>query len=341
MSSVESTDKIAAKNTAKGTAAKSPSPPSKQVELHIITGFLGSGKTNVLCHLIGAPAPEGRFGVVVGEFADEGYDGGVIEETGHVVRMVSGLRAADRGSVYVPAVRELVESGRHRRVFLETSGVTEAHKLRDALLGDEAIGNYVNFGRTTVVVDAAAFPAHMEHFGEQMRAQLALADWVVINKTDKVGPADLADARRRVREINPDAEVQFAYMGQVHRPSFWAPLADGRPSRIVSAEPARQDLDEFESIMYRTPQVAYDRVRFGHVLLNLPSRVARFKGVLRAYDRAYAVNGLPGQLDWDNRNVDGATRIGIIGVGILRDAEQITQALDDELQRQVDEMRAL
>jgi hypothetical protein len=111
------------------------------------------------------------------------------------------------------------------------------------------------------------------------------------------------------------------------------------PPRLLRAEPLGESFADFEAFVYRTPQVAWDRVRFGHLLLNLPSRVARFKGVLRAHDKSYAVNGLPGQLDWDNRAVAGATRIAIIGVGLAADTDLVRAALDDELARQEAEMR--
>jgi G3E family GTPase len=308
-------------------------------EIQIVTGFLGSGKTSVLLHLLGTASPAGRMGVVVGEFADEGYDGRLLEETGHEVRMVSGLAAQDRARALLPELIGLIETGQFLRVVLETSGVSEASELRDALLGSEELGRLARFGRTVTVLDASAFDAHRQHFAHQLTAQLRIADVVVVNKTDRVQPADLARVRKAVRELHPSADVHFAYMGQVSRPAVWSPFAEGqRPSLLTAVAPSGPVLD-FDAFVYRTPRVCYDRVRFGHLLLNLPARVARFKGVLACHDRAYPINGMPGQLDWEKLSVRGATRIALIGLGI-RDAEpEITGLLDAEIQRQHDELR--
>ena len=65
-----------------------------------------------------------------------------------------------------------------------------------------------------------------------------------------------------------------------------------------------------------------------------PDRVARFKGVLRCWDRCYALNGLPGQLDWEDVRVSGDTRIALIGLGLGKARERLTRSLEEELRRQ-------
>ena len=307
------------------------------VYLNVVTGFLGSGKTSVLLHLLGGASPEGRLGVVVGEFADEGYDGTRLRETGHTVRMVAGMGSRDAESRYLGELRALLEAGGHTRVFLETSGVCEAGRLVEALRGDETLRDEVRFSRTIVVVDAGAFAKHATHFPEQMKAQVGIGDLVLINKTDRVDEAQRADVRDAVRALNGRAIVRFAYMGQVSRELILAPFeAESRPllldTRYEDGPPP-----EFESFVFRSAQTCFDRVTFGHLLLNVPDRVARFKGVLRSWDRCYGVNGLPGQLDWENVEEKGDTRIALIGLGL--DEARLTSILEAELTAQQTEDR--
>ena len=97
---------------------------------------------------------------------------------------------------------------------------------------------------------------------------------------------------------------------------------------------------DFEAFLYRSEMVCFEQILFGHVLLNLPGgSVARYKGVLRCWDKAYCINGMPGQLDWDNTPVTGDTRIAFIGLDLKQREATITAALDAELQRQRDEVR--
>ncbi|NUN16025.1 MAG: hypothetical protein HUU55_20555 [Myxococcales bacterium] len=309
------------------------------VELQIITGLLGSGKTSVVVHLLGAPAFGDRLGVIIGEFADEGYDASMLGETEHTVAQIAGTGRREPEDTYLPEVRALLQSGLHRRIILETSGVVEPWKLVSALRNDVYVRRHAHFGKALTVIDAGSWERHYRLFTDQMKALIGMADVVVVNKTDKVHPGDLDTIRGEVNTINPAATVQFAYMGQVSRPVVLSGFREGERARIDTISQNDSLPADFESFVYRTPLLCVDRVFFGHRLLNLPGNVARFKGVLRCWDRSYAVNGLPGQLDWDNIKVTGATRIALIGLNLLSNEAEIREILDSELKRQLDDDR--
>lgn len=309
------------------------------VELQIITGLLGSGKTSVVVHLLGAPAFADRLGVVIGEFADEGYDASMLGDTEHTVAQIAGTGNRQPEETYLPEVRALLQSGIHRRIILETSGVVEPWKLVSALRNDEYVRKHTRFGKAITVIDAGSWERHYRLFTAQMRALIGMADVVVVNKTDKVHPGDLDTIRTEIAIINPQANVQFAYMGQVSRPVVLSGFREGEKARIDTVTQRDGLPADFESFVYRSPLLCVDRVYFGHRLLNLPGNVARFKGVLRCWDRSYAVNGLPGQLDWDNIKVTGPTRIALIGLNLSAHEAGIRAILDEELNRQLAEDR--
>lgn len=309
------------------------------VQLQIITGFLGSGKTTLVRHLIEGPG-EISTGVVVGEFAEEGFDGRMIEASGATVRQIAASGVGQTAKSYLPATRSFVDEGRFTRVILETSGVTEITRVTQELWADPIIQKNAIFAPTIVVVDAGAFEAHDKYFAAQFWAQLDVADVVAVNKTDKVPGARLDVIKQRILARNPEARVQFTYQGQVHRPTALAIPYDGFTPRAMRANWTGVLPPDFEAFVYRSEQVCFDQIMFGHILLNLPGgSVARYKGVLRCWDKAHCINGMPGQLDWDNTPVTGDTRIAFIGLDLLRREAEITQALDHELARQRDEVR--
>lgn len=309
------------------------------VTLNVVTGILGSGKTTALLHLLDAPGLTHKPAVVVGEYAEEGLDGALLAASGATVRQITQTGVGASARSYVDPVRELVEDREHARIFLETSGVTEVGRIARELLSED-LGGEVRFGPTVTVLDAGAFQIHDQHFGAQLWAQVGVADVVIVNKTDKAHPGDLEVIRGRVLERNPDARVLFAYMGQVRRAEVLSsPSEDFRPRLL---DPTRGDAEvaPFESFVYRNKRVCFDRVMFGHKLLNLPGgHIARFKGVLRGWDRSYVINGLPGQLDWDPTPAEGRTRIAFIGLGLLARQAEITALLDAELLAQQDDGR--
>lgn len=310
------------------------------VTLNVVTGILGSGKTTALLHLLDAPGLTHKPAVVVGEFAEEGLDGALLAASGATVRQITQTGVGAGSKSYIEPVRELIEDKEHARIFLETSGVTEIGRIARELMAED-LGGPVRFGPTVTVLDAGAFQIHDRFFSEQLWAQVGVADVVIINKTDKAAhPGDLEVIRGRVLEQNPGAKALFAYMGQVRRAEVLGTPPDDFVPRLL--EPGRGDAQvaPFESFVYRNKRVCYDRVLFGHKLLNLPGgHIARFKGVLKGWDRSYVINGLPGQLDWDNTPTEGRTRIAFIGLGLLARQAEITALLDAELEAQQDDGR--
>ena len=308
--------------------------------LQIVTGFLGSGKTTVVRHLVEGPG-DMKIGVVVGEYAADGFDGGMIQSAGATVRQITSTGRGDGSKSYLPAARAFVEERVVSRVIIETSGVTEIARVSQELWADPVVRQGAVFGPTIVVIDAGAFQAHDESFAHQFWSQIDVADFVAINKTDKVPGESLELIRQRIKARNPEAKVQFAYMGQIHRASAMALPYDGFVPRALRAKWTGVLPPEFEAFVYRTERVCHDRILFGHKLLNLPGgRIARFKGVLRAWDRSHCLNGLPGQLDWDNSHVEGDTRIAFIGLGLAQREPEIRKLLDDELESQKVEIEA-
>jgi len=303
--------------------------------VHLVSGILGSGKTTFCRHLLDVPQPEGQLGIVVGEYADEGYDDKPLRSTGAVVRQISSMQQKSQAPEYMREMHNLINMG-CARIILETSGITSVGEVGKALKAEQEKGTLV-LGRTAVVVDAGAFKTHESAFSEQLWATLDVADVIVINKTDKVADDEVYSVRNACLERNPEAKPVFAYMGQVQRSLVFGPPEDEdwtpRIMRIEDSDapPPR----EFDAFVFRSNLICIDRVRFGHLLLNLPGRVARFKGVMKCWDKPYGVNGMPGQLDYDTAPVTGTTRMAFIGIGLDELEDEIKGLLKGELERQL------
>ena len=307
------------------------------IKLNILTGILGSGKTSTLRHLMSVPSPEGATAIVVGEYAEEGFDAAMLRETGAEISQVTATGLGSTAKSYMEPVRDFVEDGIFGRIIIETSGVTEIARVVEELRQEPLIAANVTFGPTIVVMDAGAFSIHDKYFADQLWGQVRVGDVIIVNKTDKAAEDSLSAIRDRILSVNPDARVLFCYMGQVSRQDCLGTEEDFSP-RILAADGAGMPAD-FEAFVYRSRKICYDRLMFGHKLLNLPvGKIARFKGALKCWDQTRCVNGLPGQLDWDNTTVAGRTAIAFIGVGLLDSKDTICGMLDTELERQKSEL---
>ena len=172
------------------------------MDILLVTGFLGAGKTTLVARLLAAAA-ERRTAVIVNEFGTLGIDGEILRgRAADIVELADGcICCALRGPLR-DALEDLATARSPDLVIVEASGVAEPAALIDDL---------VDFGATlcpvTAVVDAGRIAQMLGTFGPFYRNQIAVADTIVLNKADLVSPAILDRAERSVRQINPRAHI--------------------------------------------------------------------------------------------------------------------------------------
>lgn len=158
----------------------------------VLAGFLGSGKTTVLNHLLAHRAGT-RIGVVVNDFGSIEIDAmSVAGQVGDSMVSLGGgcLCCAVDGSE-LDAYLEKLAAPVHRIdvIVIEASGLAEPQEMIRMLMASE--NPAIRYGGMVEVVDAAEFDATRSRHPETDR-HLAVADLVVLNKTDRVDAAERA-----------------------------------------------------------------------------------------------------------------------------------------------------
>ncbi|MFJ3726517.1 CobW family GTP-binding protein [Streptomyces sp. NPDC090045] len=158
----------------------------------VLAGFLGSGKTTVLNHLLAGRGGT-RIGVVVNDFGSIEIDAmSVAGQLGDSMVSLGGgcLCCAVDGSE-LDAYLEKLSAPVHRIdvIVIEASGLAEPQEMIRMLMASE--NPAVRYGGLVQVVDAAEFDATRAVHPETDR-HLAVADLVVLNKTDRVAPGERA-----------------------------------------------------------------------------------------------------------------------------------------------------
>ncbi|MFE4633641.1 CobW family GTP-binding protein [Streptomyces sp. NPDC056773] len=158
----------------------------------VLAGFLGSGKTTVLNHLLGNRGGT-RIGVVVNDFGSIEVDAmSVAGQVGDSMVSLGGgcLCCAVDGSE-LDAYLEKLADPVHRIdvIVIEASGLAEPQEMVRMLVANE--NPAVRYGGMVHIVDAAEFDATRDKHPETDR-HLAVADLVVLNKTDRVAPGERA-----------------------------------------------------------------------------------------------------------------------------------------------------
>jgi G3E family GTPase len=167
------------------------------IPVNVITGFLGSGKTSLLRHLLAAP-DFADCAVLINEFGEVGLDHRLVERVeGDLVLLQSGcICCTIRGdlSETIRALwgrRERGEVMPFRRLVIETTGLADPTPI---------LANVVT------TVDAVNSASQRARQPEWLK-QAAVADRLIVTKTDLAEPAALDTLQAELRAINPIAPL--------------------------------------------------------------------------------------------------------------------------------------
>jgi len=180
--------------------------------VNLITGFLGAGKTTLLQRLLRAPELA-NTAVLVNEFGEVGLDHLLLEpldaetvllQSGCVCCTIRGdLADAIRG-LYSKRARGLVPA--FDRLAIETTGLADPAPIVATLIAEPVLRHHFRLGSIVTLVDALNGRRQLADQPEAVK-QVAVADRLVISKTDLAPPEASAALARELRRINPAAPI--------------------------------------------------------------------------------------------------------------------------------------
>jgi G3E family GTPase len=177
------------------------------MQVNMIFGFLGSGKTTLVRHLLGARARDQKLAVIVNEFGQVGIDGAILEgEAVDMIQLTSGCLCCTLKGPLLNAVEELRDKAGIEHTVIEASGVADPEEMIESFSAPEFRAS-VAVGPFVTVVDTSKFEVMRDMLGEFYGSQVAHADIVLLNKTDLASPEQLAAVRAEVAELNPGAQI--------------------------------------------------------------------------------------------------------------------------------------
>ena len=190
------------------------------IPLTVLTGYLGSGKTTLLKALLKRPELAGTA-VIVNEFGEVGLDDALIEAVEEdTVLLPSGcVCCAVRGDLINALVKLHQDLMRDaipdlQRVVLETTGLADPAPIAQTLINDRDLFRIYRLDGIVTTVDARHGLDQLDHTLESAR-QIAMADRVVLTKTDLVGPDVVDRVMTRVGTLNPAAAILQAVKGAI------------------------------------------------------------------------------------------------------------------------------
>lgn len=191
------------------------------IPIFLISGFLGSGKSTLLSRLL---HHEGfaDTAVIVNEFGEVGIDHALIApgQEENIVLLDSGCICCSPTSSLEDTLetlyyqRERGEIPEFSRVVVETTGLADPGPIATALSGGIFVARQFRLGAIVVTVDAIHGSEQIGAFDEA-RHQVALADRLILTKTDQASANDQAKTREAIAALNPSAPLETAVMGVI------------------------------------------------------------------------------------------------------------------------------
>ncbi|MFO0996688.1 MAG: GTP-binding protein [Alphaproteobacteria bacterium] len=186
----------------------------------LLTGFLGSGKTTVLNAVLRAPEMR-ETAVLVNEFGAVGIDHLLVEALDDDVVLLNAgcLCCTIRGDI-VDSLSSLFErraSGTipaFRRAIIETTGLADPAPILHTLLSHEAVRERYRMDAIVATVDAVNGDRQLSEHDESVK-QVAVADRLLITKSDLAGRSSVDALRARLEAINPAAPIAVAVHGSI------------------------------------------------------------------------------------------------------------------------------
>ncbi len=208
----------------------------------LITGFLGSGKTTLLQRLLADPALADTA-VLINEFGEVGLDHHLLERIDErTVLLQSGCLCCTIRGELSDAIRDLHsrrargEIPPFRRLAIETTGLADPFPVLTTLHAEPVLKHHFRLGSVITTVDAVNGVAQLERFPESLK-QAAIADRLVVTKSDIAAPNAVWALLGRLRALNPAASIVFSAAASLDAEALLSgsAFAGGTHSEAVSA----------------------------------------------------------------------------------------------------------
>lgn len=192
--------------------------PESPIPITLLTGFLGSGKTTVLNHLV-RTLP--RTAILMNEFGEVALDHQLLQKMEGPMALLSGgcVCCTISGSLS-PTLKNLWMARQKgdipafERVIIETTGIADPAPVLDNLLHDNWVRARFRLDGVVTTVDALFGMGQLDEHFEAVK-QVAVADRLLLTKTDLASAARVAALRDRLATLNPAADILTVTNGEL------------------------------------------------------------------------------------------------------------------------------
>jgi G3E family GTPase len=200
-------------------------PLAGKIPVTLITGFLGSGKTTLISKLLLHPDMQ-RVAVVINEIGEIGIDHDVVTMSSeNITLLANGCICCSVRTDLQETLRDLFAQRRvgevfdFDRVIVETTGLADPAPVVQTLASDTLLEAHYRLDGLITLVDGVNGAGQIQQQTEAVK-QIAIADKVLVTKTDLASDADVNTLRELIHDLNPQAPIELIRHGEVEPSSL-------------------------------------------------------------------------------------------------------------------------
>lgn len=190
----------------------------QRVPVTVITGFLGSGKTTLVNHILKEQHGQ-KVAVIVNEFGEIGIDGQLMiwDAEEQLVEFNNGCLCCTVRGDLVRTLEDLMQRADLDAVLVETTGLADPAPVASTFIVPDEIKTKFSLDAFVTVVDACNLQRNLTD-NRETQEQIAFADILLINKTDLVSADAIPQIEQQIRSLNPIAKIYHTEFGAVDLP---------------------------------------------------------------------------------------------------------------------------
>ena len=290
-------------------------PFQNKARVVLIVGFLGTGKTSLLKHIVTGKSDLSGTVLIINEFGKIGIDGSLIKkEDAEIIELTSGCICCTLAMDLRILLDKILKQYEPHTIFIEASGVADPRSLI-SIFNEEEIRSHILGNKTVTVIDAGFWEIRTI-IGDIFHCQIDPADLILVNKVDLLPDDKVNQCLREVREMYPRSEVRPTVHCRIDLEKIlWSdkaaeevlPLRDHQ--KLHGSETAEES---FETLSY-VNSGTMDEDCFKRFIRELSINVFRVKGTVRFHNRSMMLNHVGGKSEWIEEDSAVETRLVFIG----------------------------
>ena len=254
------------------------------INVYIISGFLGAGKTTLIKHLLKSERL-GKTMLIENEFGEIGIDSNLFDDQLNVREINSGCICCSLKGDLIDALDE-IRTYDIDTLLIEPSGVGKLSEIMDAVVSAEDMQLACHLS----VVDAKKALSYHRNYKEFFDDQVIAANAILLSKTDIVDDIRLHKVNNMLRELNDEAYIVTTDYKELSYDELFNVMSDnvceGEHCTCGCHHHDHDAEDVFSSIGFETIKT-FTKESLHHALKHIKDYAIRAKGFVKGENTWY------------------------------------------------------